>query len=384
MTAKRHRVVHPAPAAVTPVEIVRPAVNWLFVLLAAVSLVLLIKALFFYRFILIDDAFISFRYARHLAAGAGPTYNIGRPPIEGYTSFLWVVVMALPHLLGIDVLLFARIVGALCTLGTLLLLPLFTARFTTFLPAAKLGVPAALAGLLLVVSPFTAIHANSGMETALYVLLVIAFLYTLTLAVQLPAPARFLGVGLLALLVALTRPEGNLLVIVGLLTATALLPRGQRMPLLARVALLYLLPIVLYHCWRLGYYGQLFPLPFYVKVAHSKPLAGWHDMWLFAIFLGLQCALLLLCACLRQWRHLLLVLLPVMSLLRFLPLPSICSTTGSAIAIPPSPPPVSSWESGWPRWKIGAANCCRACNPQRGKSLSAPSRSGWRCSPFSG
>ena len=275
------RAATPVRAAAPVVEQLTPAkltVNWLFVLVAAVAVAFLIWRLISSRFVLIDDAFISFRYARNLAAGAGPTYNVGKPPIEGYTSFLWVVVMVLPHWLGIDAMLFAKIFGALCALGTLALLPLFTARFTAFLPGATLGLPAALSSLLLAVCPLTALHASSGMETALFFFLLTAFLYALTLAVQMPTSRRFLWVGVLACLVALTRPEGNLPVLIGVVTACFYLPRVQRLPLLTRVALLYVLPIAIFHCWRIGYYGHVFPLPFYVKVAQSKLLGGLPDM----------------------------------------------------------------------------------------------------------
>ena len=41
------------------------------------------------RFLTMDDAYISFRYARNLAEGLGFVYNAGER-IEGYTNFLWV------------------------------------------------------------------------------------------------------------------------------------------------------------------------------------------------------------------------------------------------------------------------------------------------------
>ena len=41
----------------------------------------------------IDDAFIGFRYARHLYEGHGIVFNPGEN-VEGYTSFLWVVMSA--------------------------------------------------------------------------------------------------------------------------------------------------------------------------------------------------------------------------------------------------------------------------------------------------
>src|SRR5262245_42468042 len=41
----------------------------------------------------VDDAYISFRYARNLAHGLGLVYNEGER-IEGYTNFLWTVLLA--------------------------------------------------------------------------------------------------------------------------------------------------------------------------------------------------------------------------------------------------------------------------------------------------
>jgi arabinofuranosyltransferase len=40
-----------------------------------------------------DDAYISFRYARHLVAGDGLVFNRGER-VEGYTDFLWIVLIA--------------------------------------------------------------------------------------------------------------------------------------------------------------------------------------------------------------------------------------------------------------------------------------------------
>ena len=42
----------------------------------------------------IDDAYISFRYAKNLAEGNGLVYNIGQR-VEGYTNFLWTLLIAL-------------------------------------------------------------------------------------------------------------------------------------------------------------------------------------------------------------------------------------------------------------------------------------------------
>src|SRR5690606_8691438 len=51
----------------------------------------------------VDDAWISARYAWHLAEGHGLVYNAGEPPVEGYTNLLWVLWLALVHTLGLPV-----------------------------------------------------------------------------------------------------------------------------------------------------------------------------------------------------------------------------------------------------------------------------------------
>jgi peptidoglycan/LPS O-acetylase OafA/YrhL len=53
-------------------------------------------------FVLFEDAMISMRYARHLADGHGLVWNIGEPPIEGFTNLLWVLWMAAAHKLGLS------------------------------------------------------------------------------------------------------------------------------------------------------------------------------------------------------------------------------------------------------------------------------------------
>lgn len=46
-----------------------------------------------YRFLL-DDTFISLRYAKHLYEGQGIVYNPGGDRVEGYTNFLWMLLAA--------------------------------------------------------------------------------------------------------------------------------------------------------------------------------------------------------------------------------------------------------------------------------------------------
>ena len=63
------------------------------VLLAAIAAAAIPFAYFVWRFRwTCDDAFITFRYAKHLARGDGLTFNPGEsPPVEGFTNLGWTL-----------------------------------------------------------------------------------------------------------------------------------------------------------------------------------------------------------------------------------------------------------------------------------------------------
>ena len=50
---------------------------------------------------MMDDAYIYFRYVSNWVAGHGLTWNPGHEPVEGYTSFLFVLLLAIPAALGV-------------------------------------------------------------------------------------------------------------------------------------------------------------------------------------------------------------------------------------------------------------------------------------------
>lgn len=93
--------------------------------LGVVATALAFYALFIFRtsfvvggtryFVLFEDAMISMRYARHLAAGHGLVWNVGEAPIEGFTNLLWVLWMSVAHELGLSeskISLFVMLTGA--------------------------------------------------------------------------------------------------------------------------------------------------------------------------------------------------------------------------------------------------------------------------------
>src|SRR4051812_25888306 len=57
-----------------------------------------------------DDAYISLRNAKNLVEGHGLTYNPGER-VEAYTNFSLTMLMALPYALGIDPVVFVKVLG---------------------------------------------------------------------------------------------------------------------------------------------------------------------------------------------------------------------------------------------------------------------------------
>jgi arabinofuranosyltransferase len=148
-----------------------------------------------------DDAYISFRYARHLAEGQGLRFNPGEsPPVEGYSNFLWVVIAAFAELMRIPPTIAMPVVSIGCAAGLLLAV----ARATSRLGGGLVG--AWLAGLTFVLAPGTAVWSTSGLETMAEALLLFLTFDRYVLARGEPAAARQAAVA--ALLLSLVRTEG--------------------------------------------------------------------------------------------------------------------------------------------------------------------------------
>ena len=113
-----------------------------------------------------DDTYISLVYAKHLAMGEGLVFNPGER-VEGYTNFLWTLVLALPHIAGLDAVWTAKALGYLAACATFFLLFWHVRRQRPDAhPLAHLPAPA-----LLATCGAFAFWALSGMETALFAFL---------------------------------------------------------------------------------------------------------------------------------------------------------------------------------------------------------------------
>jgi hypothetical protein len=233
-----------------------------------------------------DDAFISFRYASNLVDGHGLVFNPGER-VEGYTNFLWVLVSAVFVALGAGekILLWAKVCGVALSVGTVCV----TYRIQAARHPRSL-VPFLTAALLASSMSFAA-NTVSGLETALYALLLTVALYSRVVT------GRWqdrLFVGSMAL-AALTRPEGFFLF--ATLTIVELVRSRDPRRFLVSGATFAALTAP-YLVWKLLFYGSLLPNTYYAK--EGSLLGGAQYVWSFlsgagfTLYLGLPLVLLVI------------------------------------------------------------------------------------------
>ncbi len=161
----------------------------------------------------LDDTYIHFQYARQMAAGEPFAYHPGAPATSGGTSLLYPIILAAGYWLGFtgwSLAYWAVALGALAFVGAAWL----AYRIGLTNPLAHEAAPRPAFALALAIAfaltgPFLW-AALSGMETALFLLLVMLAFYAV-LRVQLSAAIVALAV------LPLMRPEGLFLAALGAL-----------------------------------------------------------------------------------------------------------------------------------------------------------------------
>jgi hypothetical protein len=226
------------------------------IILAAAAAAVLAAGLWYFHYIP-DDAYIGLRYARNAAAGRGLVFNTGER-VEGYTNFLWIVILAAAAKAGMPLAGGARIIGLVFAAATLVLAYLACRRADTGDGGSgrKGGWPIAAPIILASSVPFAA-WALSGTEIPLFTFLLTAGMLLLSSG---RSSRAVLSVFTLLVLV---RPEGAAYLV---LAAILLAVRGERIGKIAAegaaVAALLLAP---YLVWKFYYFGQLLPNTFYAK-----------------------------------------------------------------------------------------------------------------------
>jgi len=218
-----------------------------------------------------DDAFISFRYADNFVRGYGLVWNEGER-VEGYTNFLWTIIISLALLLKLEPIKFVMVVG--------LFLFELTLFFIYRLAASLFHSPhLALLTLLLLGTNYSfSSYATGGLETELQTCLFAACLWLfLTSDKGGWSMTRLALLSLLAALAMMTRLDS--LLVVGLVLGSTLIKIGRQrkdgsrfwLPLSMAIGPLVLL-VGSWLIWKMNFYGSVLPNTFYVKVTSLSSL----------------------------------------------------------------------------------------------------------------
>ncbi len=218
-----------------------------------------------------DDAYITLRYARNLADGVGPVWNAGER-VEGYTNFLWMVLLAAMHVAGMDLVTASLVLAYVASFACLLFVWRIWSLWAEDDDAGIIANPAVLAVTLLVIglNGAVAAWAFGGLETPLAMALLTGAVYLFLVEQR---TGRFPFSALVFTAGAMTRPE-----LAGIVALTAVYGFGdawlrrdsaalRRMAIWTALFAAIYLP---YFAWRWWYYGYPLPNTFYVKVGGSQ------------------------------------------------------------------------------------------------------------------
>lgn len=245
---------------------------------------------------LTDDAYISFRYASNLVSGHGLVWNAAPfRPVEGYSNFLWVMLLAgVWRWTGLEPPTTANAIALLFSLFSLLLFSLFLLNMRWRRELARFRVAFLALSLLGLLSNRTFLAwSSSGLETAMYNFFLLLWTFCL---LRLPAgsSAWFFLTSLSAALLTLTRPDGVLFLLGTLLAGLSVAWKGPR-PGAWRSAPWVIPPAALavgHAVWRRLYYGEWLPNTYYAKIGSPWPESGWryllsfvleYALWLFVL-----------------------------------------------------------------------------------------------------
>lgn len=231
-----------------------------------------------------DDAFITYRYARHFAEGLGLRYNASDAhPTWGASSWLHTLYSAGAIRAGLDPLLATRVLS----LATFVLLAAafgWTAARLTRAPAAACVFAALVVCGLWGAAPESATHLATGMDTLLFTLVHGLCACWAALALSQRAGRLFwLGAPLLALLV-LARPEGAVLALGYALVVAWFTPRTSSAETRApargawRTVAFVVAALVALGVAQWSYFGQPHANAYYVKV--DSAIFGSAGAWL--------------------------------------------------------------------------------------------------------
>ncbi|MBI3541037.1 MAG: hypothetical protein HY073_02730 [Deltaproteobacteria bacterium] len=203
-----------------------------------------------YHYNVIDDAYISFQYAKNLILGNGLVFNPGER-VEGYTNFLWIVFLApiyfLSTLLHFDFTTAAIFLNVALALVDVVILYRISRRIFQ-----NDWIAVSFVLLFTVLDNSFQVYAMSGMENHLVILWM---LLSIDLSLK-ETRCQPYWLGLVFALACMTRPDA------GLFVGAYFLTRRFHWRTLGFFCFVF----GVYFIWRYFYYGDILPNTYHLKV----------------------------------------------------------------------------------------------------------------------
>ena len=266
------------------------------------------KALWF----MTDDAFIAFRYVSNSILGHGYTWNPPPfRPVEGYTSFLWVVILDVVwRVFGVKPPESANTLALGFSFLTLILAAAAVMKMRLIEKYGRFRLVLAALVLLGTVTNTTFLAwSSSGLETALFDFCFILWI-VVTVFGRKYGSSWLLGMTGSGVLVYLSRPDGILIILATLTLVFVSLGselKSRTLKMKWFLSVTPLLVVVGHLLWRRFTYGEWLPNTYYAKHVAAWPEAGIryfasfvleYALWMWFLF-----AIILAVATFRKIRH---------------------------------------------------------------------------------
>jgi len=209
----------------------------------------------------VDDAYITFRYARNFIDGNGLVFNVGER-VEGYSNFLWVILLGIASKLGFDIPIFAKWVGVIFTLLSVLFCILILRRDKNNTPI-YFWIETFGLSLLILSFPSILYWASGTLETPLFMFSLVFAVWIVTMKNESFLVSLVKGVSIA--LPSLTRFDGIIFTTILILCVSFNYKRASSWRRIILPVLLGIALVASYHIWRTGYYESFLPNTVIVK-----------------------------------------------------------------------------------------------------------------------
>ena len=214
-----------------------------------------------------DDSFITFRYAANVLAGHGPVFNAGER-VEGFSSPLHLAacVALMKAAPSVGMLFKAKLFSLICAIVALHQMRPLALRFGLSVPEAR------IAQLLLVSNINFAILSVNGLETTMYMALI---LWAAVRFIDEWRAGRGWSSAIILFVAMLARPDAILVFafLAALRLGSNCRRRGDFLAAL-RWAFAFAAPTALLLAARIAYYGDILPNTYYAKNAPALQALG--------------------------------------------------------------------------------------------------------------